>query len=76
MCLAVIGKVLQVEGTQAKANVEGNLVNINIQLTPTVWVGQYVLIHAGFAITVVSDDEACETQILLEKIAGVLDDVK
>lgn len=76
MCLAVIGNVLQVEGTQAKANVEGNFININIQLTPTVCAGQYVLIHAGFAITIVSDDEACETQSLLDKIAGVLDDVK
>lgn len=76
MCLAVIGKVLQVEGTQAKANVEENLVNINIQLTPMVCGGQYVLIHAGFAITIISNDEACETQALLEKIAGVLDAVK
>lgn len=76
MCLAVIGKVLQVEGIQAEANVEGNLVKINIQLTPAVCVGQYVLIHAGFAITIVSDDEAWETQSLLDQIAGVIDDLK
>ncbi|MBP2651669.1 MAG: hydrogenase assembly chaperone hypC/hupF [Firmicutes bacterium] len=76
MCLAVIGKVMRLEETQAKVKVEGNLVNINIQLTPTVCAGQHVLVHAGFAIAVVAEDEATETQALLDQIAGVLDDVK
>lgn len=76
MCLAVIGKVVQVGDDKALSDVEGNLVNINIQLTPDVCEGGYLLIHAGFAIATMEEEEFFETQALLNQISRVLDNVK
>ena len=73
MCLAVIGRVVEVVGDRAMTDIEGNLITINIQLTPDVCAGNYVLIHAGFAIATVEEEEAFETQGLLNEISRVLD---
>lgn len=75
MCLAVVGKVVQVEGDCALIDVEGVLLNINIQLTPKVSEGSYLLIHAGFAIATMEQEEFFETQALLNQISSVLDQV-
>lgn len=76
MCLAVIGKVLRVDKPNAISDVEGNLVNINIQLTPDVCEGQHVLIHAGFSIATMPEDEVLMTQRLLSEVARIVDHVK
>lgn len=75
MCLAVVGKVVQVEVDHALIDVEGVLVNINIQLTPNVSEGSYLLIHAGFAIAIMEQEEFLETQALLNQMSSVLDHV-
>ena len=75
MCLAVVGKVLKVDQQTALSDVDGNLFTINIQLTPNVREGQYVLIHAGFAIETMSEQEFSQTQTLLNEISRMIDDV-
>ena len=75
MCLAVVGKVVQVEKDHALIDVEGVLVNINIQLTSNVSEGSYLLIHAGFAIATMEQEEFFETQALLNQMSSVLDHV-
>jgi hydrogenase expression/formation protein HypC len=62
MCLGVPGKVLELlEYNKATVDVNGNQVDISVRLTPEVEVGQFVLIHAGFAMEVIDENLAEET---------------
>jgi hydrogenase expression/formation protein HypC len=68
MCLAIPGKVISVE--QDKANVdfgEGVLREVNVTLV-NAHVGDYVLVHAGYAIEVLDEKEALETLNLWNEI--------
>jgi hydrogenase expression/formation protein HypC len=63
MCLAVPGKVLSVSGDDpllrvARVDFGGIVKEINLAYTPEATVGAYVLVHVGFAITVIDEDEA------------------
>jgi len=69
MCLGVPAKVIElIEGQMAVVDVDGNQVNISIQLVPEVKIGQYVLVHAGFAMDIVDQDWARETMQLLKQL--------
>lgn len=69
MCLGVPAKVVEfIEGQMAVVDVDGNQVNISIQLVPEVKIGQYVLVHAGFAMDIVDEDWARETMQLLKEL--------
>jgi hydrogenase expression/formation protein HypC len=70
-----VGKVVGIETDKALADIEGNLVAINIDLTPEASIGSYVLIHAGFAITKIDEEDGLEIKALLNKMAEVLDNV-
>ncbi|MEM1995165.1 MAG: HypC/HybG/HupF family hydrogenase formation chaperone [Nitrososphaerales archaeon] len=68
MCLAVPGLVLSKEGTHAKVDFGGGIIReVNISLVD-VKVGQYVIVHAGFAIQVMDEDEAKETLELWRQV--------
>ena len=61
MCLAVPGKILEIEGDKATVEYgEGVTNKANITLVE-VEVGSYVLVHAGFAIKVLKEKDALET---------------
>jgi hydrogenase expression/formation protein HypC len=77
MCLAVPGKVLKVEGSRGKVDFgDGVLRDVDLTLVEAVE-GDYVLVHAGFAIQVLKEEDAVKTleiwrQILeLEKESDV-----
>ncbi len=68
MCLAIPAKVLEKEGDVAKVDFgEGTTREINIALV-NVNVGEYVIVHAGFAIEVLDEAEAKETLNLWNEI--------
>jgi hydrogenase expression/formation protein HypC len=69
MCLGIPGKIIEVEKNVAKVDVGGLLRDISLDLCPDVSVGEYVLIHTGFAIQRVDEKEAKETLDLLIKMA-------
>jgi len=69
MCLGIPGKVVEIEKNVAKVNVGGFLREISLDLCPDVSIGEYVLIHTGFAIQKVDEREAEETLDLLIKMA-------
>ncbi len=71
MCLAIPALVKSVKGYQAEVNIEGISRQVSIQLTPEVKVGEYVLLHTGYAISVIDEDEAQETLKLLRKLSEV-----
>ncbi len=60
MCLAIPAKVIKIDGKKAEVDFGGNTREVSIVLTPQVKVGDYVLLHAGFAIQVIDEKEAQE----------------
>lgn len=68
MCLAIPGKVITVEKDRAKVDFgEGVLREVNITLV-NARVGDYVLVHAGYAIEVLDEKDALETLSLWREI--------
>lgn len=70
MCLAVPAKIIAIdEGSlSAEIDVMGNVRTISIMLTPEARLGSWVLVHAGQAINVVSDEEARASHEIWEEI--------
>ena len=54
MCLAVPGKVIEIQGDKAKIDYGGVIRDANISLVPAK-VGDYVVVHAGFAIEIMDE---------------------
>ena len=74
MCLAVPVKVVSVEGIEAEVEIGGVKRRVSIMLPPEARVGDYVLLHTGYAINVIDEAEALETLKILEEMAS-LDEV-
>jgi len=73
MCLAVPGQVLEKEGTLAKVDFgHGTIREVDISLVDVV-VGQYVLVHTGYAIQIMDEEEARATLDLWKEILDKLD---
>ena len=58
MCLAFPGKIISINGQQATADFDGIKKDINISLVPDIIPGEYVIVHAGFAIQKLTKDDA------------------
>jgi len=72
MCLAIPGKIISLTGDDplertGRIDFSGIVKEINLAFVPEAAVGQYVLVHAGFAIALVDEAEAEETLRLLEQ---------
>ena len=68
MCLAVPLRVHGIEGAIAEVELGGVMRRVSLVLTPEARVGDYVLVHTGFAITVLKEEEAQETLALLAQL--------
>jgi hydrogenase expression/formation protein HypC len=68
MCLAVPGKVIERQDDEATVDLQGNRLKVSTALTPEVGVGDWVLVHAGFAITQLDEQEALETWDYLQQV--------
>lgn len=73
MCLAIPGKIVEMvdaENQIAKVDVGGVRRNVNIGMLDNISVGDYVLIHVGFAMSKVDEKEAEETLRLLQDLGS------
>jgi hydrogenase expression/formation protein HypC len=73
MCLAIPGKIIEIvdfENHIAKVDVGGVKRNVNIGMLDDAGVGDYVLIHVGFAMSKVDEKEAEETLRLLQDLGS------
>lgn len=68
MCLAIPGRLISINGETGVVESGGVKREVGLQLVPDARVGDYVLLHAGFAIQVVDEKEATETLALLEEL--------
>jgi hydrogenase expression/formation protein HypC len=73
MCLAVPAKVISIEGSTATVDMMGNTTSADISLLENVTIGDYVLVHVGFAIQKYDEAEAKITLDLLQELAHTVD---
>jgi len=71
MCLAIPVSIRKIEGTNGTVEMSGVKRTISLRLTPEARVGDYVLVHAGYAIGIVDEEEAAETLKLLEEMSAL-----
>jgi len=68
MCLGIPARIEKIEGEFARANINGASINISIQLLEDVKPGDYVLVHTGYALDKISEEEAKETLELIRRM--------
>ena len=69
MCLAIPALIKHIDGKEADAEIGGITRRISLWLTPGAKVGDYVLVHTGYAINILDQEEAKETLELLREVA-------
>jgi hydrogenase expression/formation protein HypC len=70
MCLAIPTLIKSIDGAQAEVEIGGVSRTISVALTPEAQVGDYVIVHTGFAISVLDQEEAQETLKLFDELAA------
>ncbi len=68
MCLAVPARVKSISGHEAEVEIGGTSYRASIWLTPEAKVGDYVLLHTGYAIGVIDEEEARKTLEMLREM--------
>ena len=71
MCVAIPALIKSIDDKEAEAEIGGVTRRISLRLTPEANVGDYVLVHTGYAINIVDQEEAEETLRLFSEIAGL-----
>ncbi len=68
MCLAVAGKIIELDEHNAVVDIEGNRLNVSTILVPDAKLNDYVMVHTGFAISKLTEEDYAEHQRLMEEI--------
>lgn len=80
MCLAIPGKVLEIDTSvqpaMGKVSFGGIQKKVCLEWLPDVKVGEYVIVHVGFAISKLDEQEALETLRLFDEMDRSLDELK
>ena len=73
MCLAVPGKIIEIQDLLATVDINGVTRKISLMLLPETIVGQFVLVHAGFAMQTIDEEEVKKTLELFKEIEQYAD---
>ena len=68
MCLSIPGKIIEINGDTAEVSVGGTIVKVGVQMIDNVKEGDFVLVHAGFALQKIDEKEALETLKLFREM--------
>ena len=74
MCLAIPTLIRTIDGQQAEVEIGGVQRAISLALTPEAQVGDYVIVHTGFAISVLDEEDAQETLRMFAEMASLADE--
>lgn len=58
MCLAIPARIISIDGIKGVIDLEGVRREVSLILCPEAQVGEYALVHAGFAISVIDEEQA------------------
>jgi hydrogenase expression/formation protein HypC len=76
MCLAIPSKITHIDNEMATIDVDGVKRSASLMLLEDATVGDYVIVHAGFAIKKLDEAAAMETIRLLKEAAAFVDDLE
>ena len=68
MCLSVPAMIISIDGNFARVSAGGAILKAGLHMIENPRVGDYILLHAGFAIRKISEEEARETLDLLKEL--------
>jgi hydrogenase expression/formation protein HypC len=68
MCLSIPAQVIKIDGLMADVSIGGAIFKAGLHMVDDVRVGDYILLHAGFAIQKISESEALETLNLFKEM--------
>jgi hydrogenase expression/formation protein HypC len=68
MCLSIPAQVIKIEGQMADVSIGGAIFKAGLHMVENVNIGDYILLHAGFAIQKISEKEALVTLNLLKEM--------
>jgi hydrogenase expression/formation protein HypC len=74
MCVAIPAKIVKIENGMGIVDMEGTRMEVSLLLQEDAMVGDYVIVHAGFAIQKVDEEAAKESIRVLREIVSELDD--
>ena len=74
MCLAIPALIKSIDGAEAEAEIGGIGRRISLQLTPEARVGDYAIVHTGYAISIMDQEEAEETLKILGEMADMVEE--
>jgi hydrogenase expression/formation protein HypC len=74
MCIAIPGLIISMEGTKAKVDFNGNIIDVETAIIDTK-IGDYVLVHAGCAIEVIGVETANEILEILKELEDGFNDI-
>ncbi len=79
MCLAIPGKVTEIYSQNGikmgKIDYSGTINTACLEYLPEIQVGQYTLVHAGFALSILNDDEVKKSLDALRELGDIIDDM-
>ncbi len=70
MCLSIPARIISIDGNMAQVSAGGAVFSAGLHMLENPRPGEYILLHAGFAIQRISEEEARDTIRLLNEIAG------
>ena len=73
MCLAIPVRIKSINGTEAEVEIGGITRKTSLMLTPQAKVGDYVLLHAGYAINILDQAEAEETLAIFAEMSKLME---
>lgn len=73
MCLSIPAKVIDIEGDMAEVSIGGTILKAGLQMVENIKIGDWILLHTGFAIQKISEDEALETIKILKEMSDLTD---
>ena len=74
MCLAIPSKIVEIENNMGTIDVDGVKGKVSLLLLDDPKVGDYVIVHAGFAIQRIDEEAAIESLEILRKAASLMDE--
>ncbi|MBG0860953.1 MAG: HypC/HybG/HupF family hydrogenase formation chaperone [Bacteroidales bacterium] len=74
MCLSIPARIVSIEGNMAEVSAGGTIFKAGLHMIEDARIGDYILLHAGFAIQKISEKEAAETLKILEDMKNAGDD--
>jgi hydrogenase expression/formation protein HypC len=74
MCLSIPARIVSINGKMAEVSAGGSIFKAGLHMIEDAKPGDYILLHAGFAIQKISEKEAAETLRIIEEMNNAMND--